>query len=368
MYFDERPKSLRRDLYDREEELRQLDAALQRRDPLILIYGLRRAGKTSLLQTAMRDLDHGIILDLRSLGTGAYATRKDLILALQKGINDFLSKRKTIRTKIIDTLKHVQGVQVGEMTVTFGWGGNESLDIGDLFGKLDRWALSNKSTITVAFDEAQELRKVAGMRMDKILAHIYDYCKNTSIVVTGSAMGLLYHFVGEEDPGAPLYGREKTEITLMQLESEQARDFLLKGFKQANKKIRDELIYDAVEKLDGIIGWLTMFGARCLKKGASMASLNEVVEQGSKLARMEFENFLQGREVARKRYEGIMRHLAKRPSTWSGIKGYLESREGRAMNDRKVTELVSTLVRASLVESGDARYTISDPLLAHSFE
>lgn len=57
LYFDERPKSVRKDLFDREEELRQLDAALQRRDPLIIIYGLRRVGKTSLIQTATYDLE-----------------------------------------------------------------------------------------------------------------------------------------------------------------------------------------------------------------------------------------------------------------------------------------------------------------------
>lgn len=368
MYFDERPKSVRKDLFDREEELRQLDAALQRRDPLIIIYGLRRAGKTSLIQTATYDLENGIIFDLRSLGGRAYAPKKDLIQVLQRGINDFLSKRKTMGTKIIDTLKRVQGVQIGKVAVTFGWGGNESLDIADLFSKLDQWARSDKSTITVAFDEAQEFRKVTGMRMDKILAHIYDYCRNTSIVVTGSAMGLLQDFMGEEDAEAPLYGRGKTEITLKPLEPEGAEEFLLEGFKQANMKIRDELLHDAVEKLDGIIGWLTMFGARCLKKGVSLASLNTVMEEGSKLARREFENFLKGREVARNRYERIMNHLARSPSTWSGIKHYLEAREGREMNDRKVTELIGTLVRAGFVEREDSGYAVSDPLLGHSFE
>lgn len=368
MYFDERPKSLRKDLYNMEEELMQLRAALRRGDPLIIIYGLRRVGKTSLLQTAARGVEHKIIFDLRTLGTGAYATKKDLIQILQRSINDFLSERKTVRSRIINALKHVQGVQAGKVGVTFGWGGNESLDIVDLFGKLDRWALSNKTSITIAFDEAQELRKVAGVRIDKILAHIYDYCRNTSIVVTGSAMGLLHDFVGGEDPESPLYGRSKTEIRLKPLDPEGAEDFLLRGFKQANKKPGDDLIHRAVEKLDGIIGWLTMFGARCLKKGASIASLDEVMEEGSKLARSEFKNFLKGREVARKRYEGIMNHLAKSPSTWSGIKGYLEAREGRSMNDRKVTELISALARTGLVERVDARYTISDPLLANSFK
>lgn len=368
MYFDERPKSSRKDLYNMGEELQQLDAALHRRNPLIIIYGLRRVGKTSLLQTAISDVEHGIIFDLRTLGTSAYATKKDLIEILERGINDFLSAKKTVRTKIIDALKYVSGVEVGEVGVTFSWGGKEPLDIAGLFKKLDRWALSNKTNVTIAFDEAQELRKVAGIRMDRILAHVYDYCKTTSIVLTGSAIGLLYDFIGAEDPEAPLYGRSKTEIRLKRLEPEEAEDFLHRGFKQAKKKIEADLIHDVVGKLDGIIGWLTMFGARCLKKGVSAHLVKEIMEEGSRLARREFENFLKGREVARKRYEGIMNHLAKNPSTWSGIKGYLEAREGKAMNDRKVTELIVALVKAGFVESIDNVYTISDPLLAYSFK
>jgi hypothetical protein len=368
LYFDERPKSSRKDLYNIKEELEQLDAALRRKDPLIIIYGLRRVGKTSLLQTAMNDVEHGIIFDLRTIGTKAYATKKDLVEILERGVNDFLSAKKTTRTKIIDALKHVNGVQVEGVGVTFSWGGKEPLDIAGLFKKLDRWALSNKKSVIIAFDEAQELRKVAGIRMDKIIAHVYDYCKATTIILTGSAIGLLYDFIGEEDAEAPLYGRSKTEIKLRRLEAEQAEDFLRKGFKQAKKRISDELISDVVEKLDGIIGWLTVFGAASLKKGVSARSVDGVMEEGSKLARREFENFLKGREVARKRYESIMSYLAKSPSSWSGIKSHLEVREGKAMNDRKVTELINALVKAGFIESTDDKYAISDPLLAYSFK
>jgi len=368
LYFDERPKSSRKDLYDMREELEQLVAALNRNDPLIVIVGLRRIGKTSLLQTAMSEVKHGIIFDLRTLGTRAYSTKKDLVEIFESSINDFLSTKKTVRMKIIDALKHVTGVQVEGMGLTFSWGGKEPLDIAGLFKKLDRWALSSKTNIAIAFDEAQELRKVAGIGMDKILAHVYDYCKATSIILTGSAVGLLYDFLGEGDPEAALYGRSKTEIRLKRLEPQEAEDFLRKGFKQARKRVEEELIQDAVRKLDGITGWLTTFGATCLKRGVSASVIRGVMEEGSKLARNEFENFLKGREVAKKRYEGIMSHLSKGPSTWSGIKSYLEVREGKRLNDRKVTELIDALLKAGFVESTDGQYTISDPLLAYSFE
>lgn len=134
------------------------------------------------------------------------------------------------------------------------------------------------------------------------------------------------------------------------------------------KRVEDELINDAVQKLDGITGWLTVFGATCFKRGVPAGVIRSVMDEGSKLARREFENFLKGREVARKRYEGIIRHLAKGPSTWSGIKSYLEVKEGRKLNDRKVNELIDALVKGGFVESTDERYTISDPILSYSFK
>jgi AAA+ ATPase superfamily predicted ATPase len=368
LYFDERPKSSRKDLYDMREELEQLLTALNRKDPLIVIVGLRRIGKTSLLQTALSEVENNIVFDLRTLGTGAYSTKKDLVEILERSINDFLARRKTVRTKIIDALRHVSGVEVEGMSITFSWGGKESLDMAGLFKKLDHWALSNNTTIAVAFDEAQELRKVAGLAMDKFLAHIYDYCKATSIILTGSAVGLLYNFLGEEDPEAALYGRSRTEIRLKRLAPEEAEVFLRKGFKQAKKRVNDALIQDAVRRLDGIVGWLTMFGAACLKRSASAGVINSVMLEGSKLARREFENFLQGREVARKRYENIIGHLAKGASTWSSIKAYLELQEEKRLNDRKVTELIDALLKAGFIERIDELYAVSDPMLAHSFE
>lgn len=369
MYFDERPKSTKKDLYNMREELDELLAAINRKDPLVVIAGVRRVGKTSLLQTAISEIRApSIIFDLRTLGNRAYCTKKDLVEILEHGINAFLLEKRSKRMKLVEAVKHVSGVQVGEIGVSFNWGGKQPLDIPALFEKLDRWALSNKTHVVMAFDEAQELRKITGFKMDKILAHVYDYCKRTTIILTGSAIGLLYEFIGDEDAEAALYGRSKTEIRIKKLNSEEAEDFLQKGFKQAKKKVGNELIQEAVQKLDGVTGWLTMFGASSLKKGLTARTIRNVMEEGSKLARSEFENFLKGREVARKRYEGIMSHLAKGASTWSGIKTHLEVMEGMKINDRKMAELIDALVKAGFVEKADGQYIVSDPILGYSFE
>ncbi len=48
MLFDRRPKLSRNDFYDREEELRLLVRGVESGEGLIVVYGLRRLGKTSL--------------------------------------------------------------------------------------------------------------------------------------------------------------------------------------------------------------------------------------------------------------------------------------------------------------------------------
>ena len=54
-YFDERPKRDRVDLYGREDELSALTDGIKKGVPMILLLGLRRMGKTSLLLTALRE-------------------------------------------------------------------------------------------------------------------------------------------------------------------------------------------------------------------------------------------------------------------------------------------------------------------------
>jgi len=127
------------------------------------------------------------------------------------------------------------------------------------------------------------------------------------------------------------------------------------------------MIGRAVEALDGVIGWLTIFGATCIKRGVSDSALDETLEAGKAIARQEFENFLRAREAARHRYQVIVRHLANSPSSWSAIKGAIEADEGRVVNDRNINDLLTTLVKAGFVEKRDVEYVLTDFMLARAF-
>lgn len=286
MLFDPRPKDNRRDLYDAETELKSLLSAIKKGTPLLNIVGLRRTGKTSLLLTALSLVPNPhIILDLRVLAAKPYATKKDLIEEVQHSLNAFYKTHLSMGRKLFNWLKRVQGVGVSHVGISINWGGKEPADIASLFDELNAWAKQDGKRMIVAFDEAQELKKVAGIDVAKLIAHVYDYCRNITVILTGSAIGLLYEFLATHDPEAPLYGRHLTEIQLRRLPERMARDFLLRGFKQARLKFQGEIVDLAVNRLDGIIGWLTLFGSTCIKDGkVSESGISQTVEIGKTLA------------------------------------------------------------------------------------
>lgn len=351
-----------------EKELGAFVNAVKRGDPLIVLAGLRRTGKTSLLLTGLNEMSNpSIVLDLRALAGQPYATRRDLIREIERGLNKLLEARGKLSVKLLEHLKRLRGVEVSATGVSLSWGGKNQLDLADLFDQVGKWASREGQRVVVAFDEAQELKKIAGIDVAKFIAHVYDYCRDVSIVLTGSAVGLLYDFMGVENPKAPLYGRGRTEINLQHMPQEKARDFLLRGFRQAKVKVNSNMIGRAVEALDGVIGWLTIFGATCIKRGVSDSALDETLEAGKAIARQEFENFLREREAARRRYQVIVRHLANSPSSWSAIKGAIEADEGRVVNDRNINDLLTTLVKAGFVEKRDVEYVLTDFMLARAF-
>lgn len=368
MLFDERPKTRKEDFYDLEKAWTAITSAMRRGDPLILILGLRRTGKTSLLLTSLNTLNiPKIVIDLRTLGSQSYATKKDIYRLLENSVNTFLNEQKSRGQRLLEKLKVIKGIQAMGTGVSLNWGGKESLDIADFFEALNDWASKEGQRVVVALDEAQELKKVQGLSMSKILAHVYDYCKNISILLTGSAVGLLYEFIGSGNSASPLYGRTTTEIPLKRLENKLAIEFLKKGFKEAKLEYTVEVANMAVKSLDGIIGWLTMFGSLCAKGKEPPQAIEQVISIGKEISRQEFGNFLKGREVARSRYGAIMKHIAKGPASWSGIKGSVEAVEGKTINSRNLTELITNLVNAGFIEKIDGNYAIADPLLVHAF-
>ncbi|MFA4640537.1 AAA family ATPase [Pyrococcus kukulkanii] len=356
MYFDPRPKTKREDLFDRERELEEFITALESRRPLTVITGIRRLGKTSLLLVGLNEANAPYILvDMRDVNP---SSEFDLYKRIEAGLNRLIRERKDIKTKIKEILSHISGIQILGSGIYLSWG-ERGVDLLELFETLERL------DVVIAFDEVQYAKGPIGRKLTGLIAHLYDYT-DLRIVVTGSEVGLLYDFLGIEDPNAPLFGRYFEEITLSRFSEEQGREFLRIGFEQCNINVGKETIEEAVRALDGIVGWLVLFGISALKNPER--ALEATLKKATLLAKSEFEEFLGRHEFARKRYIAVMRAVALGNKRWSEIKEFLERREKKSISDSVVHRLLTNLVKSSFLEKVKGEYRIADPILEMVFK
>lgn len=375
MYFDLEPKSLREDLYDFDQEFQKLLDLLRGRRaqaPIILITGPRRAGKTSLLQTALKELEMPhLILNGMAFAEASVIKRKSLLRVLERELNEAINREKKWGEKFLEILKGVRWLKVNSRPpwIHFEWERpDRELELLDIFQAFNTLARDHETKFVLVFDEAQEFRKLRGYRLQALMAHAYDYLKNLQMVVTSSQFGFLYEFLGVEDPDSPLYGRGMAEIRVPRVSREQAMDFLHKGFKQAKMKPDDRIVSLAAEELDGIMGWLTLFGYEAVAAGCCTEEiLTRTIERGSKIVAKEFQNFLRTREQARGRYITILRSLARlKNARWVELKKDLELGEGKKIPNNVFTDLVNNLIKGGFVEKNGDYYSLADPLLGHA--
>ncbi|MGC8997717.1 MAG: hypothetical protein ACP5J1_07595, partial [Fervidicoccaceae archaeon] len=122
------------------------------------------------------------------------------------------------------------------------------------------------------------------------------------------------------------YGRAYSEVRLKPLPREKAREFLIRGFEQEKIHASEELIENALEKFDGIIGWLTYFGYSLSTGGEAV---EEILKKESKLAVSELSKALEVYGIGRRRYEEVLRTVATlKGASWSEIKRSIEARLG----------------------------------------
>lgn len=376
MLFTDRPKDNLNDLFGREEEMEKFGKAIEMKRALIIISGLRRIGKTSLLKTMIsQNVEYSILIDLRDLAAKKTATREDVIHLIQGSIQEFLDNNKSVAEQIVEVLRTVRGVSITTLGGGFGIQleprSEKKLDLSGLFSRIDRWA-KDHGGIVLAIDEAQQFRKAQQFNMTGLLASIFDNCKNIVTVLTGSEVGLLYEFMGIEDTTADLYGRSYVEIKVERLSKEKSREFLLKGFEQYKMErqkmvLGTDAIELAVEQLGGVLGWLSKFGLKCVERGSITAdNLDEIRKEGAKLAKEEYDKFIATRK-ATERYDVIMKTLASQPSTWDSIKTQLTLETKKTIYNKNLSDLLSTLQKAGFINKDGDKYYIEDPLLKEAF-
>ncbi|MGB9719468.1 MAG: AAA family ATPase [Candidatus Anstonellales archaeon] len=336
MLFDLKPKERVRDFFNYKEELNSLVNYLKDRTTrLVVLRGLRRTGKSSLLRVALNRTGLKYVLidarELTSLSRRAFESK-------------LFEKLKGLRGIPATLLDRIESVEVG---VRISVKREESL-----------WGLLKEIKPIIAVDEVQMLGWAG---VDAFLAAVFDNteCK---IVLTGSEVGILESFLGKDNPKAPLFGRVYKEIKTYPLSHEKAKEFLRAGFRQAGKEIREEEVDAAISELDGIIGWLTIFGNLSLSTKPALA-LRRAGEEGALLAYSELHSFLDRRAQAKGRYLALLRILARKSARWSELKRAVQIELKEEISDSQFTDYLHGLVDYGFIVKEGGLYIIPDPLL-----
>ncbi len=356
MLFDPKPKNYRQELYNREHELKTLSDYAKGPSPLILVLGIRRIGKTSVLKVFLNECSQPFIfIDARRLSELGYS-RSGLYSLLSE---EFTRLRGRLAT-IADYLKNIHGVSVSGLNIVFDWR-NKELSISSILEQMNEYAAQNKTSFLFAIDEAQFLRFFGGgKRIDfrQLIAYCYDNLKNVKFILSGSEIGLLSDFLGFENPESPLYGRIYDAITLDRFTKNQAKEFLEQGFKELNIEVPKEVIEKAIDVLDGIPGWLAYFGYMYVKS-KNPDVLKHIIDEATNIAITELRKL----EILSPLYPNTLRAIAMGYQTWTSIKRTVEAWLGRPLSNQTISRILKNLEKMSILESINNEYQFLDPII-----
>jgi len=347
--FDLKPKNNPEELFGRRSELEEL-VRLVSAGRWVAVLGPRMVGKTSLIRAANVLLENSgfktVYVNLWGV-SGVHG----LLGSLARGI----SSSRGLLDKIRDAAGMVEGVSVGSGGVSISVSRRPMATVGDLLSVIGR--LAGKCVIEL--DEIQELASISGLLL-KVLANIFNTYPNIVFVFTGSMFGLMRTLL-EPGPSSPLYGRTPAKLVLKPFRADVARSFLETGFAESNVDVESWMIDEAVEKLDGVPGWLTLYGNNVVvREMPHHEALEETVSEGVKIVKGELEHFLEGRD--RRLYMAALKAAAIR-ARWSEVKGAIEAARGIPVNDATVYKILKNLKAAMLIEEQKKTYTVRDPML-----
>lgn len=352
MYFDVKPKTERKNLFGGEYALSSLNEYLSDDSTrLIIIKGLRRTGKTSLLNVALNELKSPFVkIDVRE---SPYFERKEFFPFLIEQIKQRIEQ--SLWEKIISKISGV-GISYKNLTVDLFFSKEENVHL--FFHNLNQQLKLKNKILILAFDEIQLLKAI---KFDYFIASAFDNYGQIKFLLTGSEIGMLDKFMGKRDYDYPLYGRAYMEVELNRLNEEETKRFLEEGFRQIGKSVPFEEIKEIISQLDGIIGWTTYYGWLRLKGISHEKSLERVKEEGKILVRRELGLFLNTRK-AKSKYIKLLKFLAKGENEWDLIK-YAFLKEKIKVADSQLALYLKELSDYGFIEKQGERYLISDPIM-----
>nr|QNO54463.1 hypothetical protein NCOPHCNO_00014 [Methanosarcinales archaeon ANME-1 ERB7] len=337
MYFTIEPKSTRENFFNYEYEYDEIKKALKRKEKIITVLGVRRVGKTSLMNITYNETkDLKLWLDGRIISD----PKKEIFSAIYDIAKSGESK---IFGKIESLNISAFGIGLGVKVATESMAEVEKL-------------IKKSKRICVFIDEAQ---KIKNEDLANVLSYFYDRFPNISFIISGSEIGLLENVLGEEDSDHPLYGRHITKINMKRLNRNGSLEFLKQGFEQLDIDIKKDEIYEAIDELDGLVGWLTLYG---YEKGLikNKNALKKTTEIAARIVATELTNFFK-RTKNKRLYLSVL-HNADGIS-WSELKLKASKELKEQLDPKLFTFAINRLISYSFLEKKDDKYYLADPLL-----
>ncbi len=337
MYFITEPKSKKSDFFNYHHQYSGVKEAVDRGEKIIAVIGVRRVGKTSLLNVIFNETKSlKVWIDGRIISN----PKKEIFHAIY-------AAAKSGKSKIFGKIESLN-------ISAFGIG----LDVNvapDSLQKIENRIKKSKQ-ILVFIDEAQRMDI---KELSDVLSYFYDRLSNVTFIISGSEVGLVEDVIGQEDSKHPLYGRHITKIVMDRLDQDRAHEFLESGFEQAGVKVKKEEISEAISELDGLIGWLTLYG---YEKGIvkNKGALEQTIDIAARIVATELVNFLK-KAKNRKLYLSIIKNAKE--TSWDELRTIVGRDLGESLNPNLFTFAVKKLVNYSFLEKSNNKYRLSDPLL-----
>ncbi len=284
-------------------------------------------------------------VDVRSMYRSyGYISNYALYYTFESILNNFV--KSSLWSKLIEYLRHVKGISIAGLEIKFSKSLRKlNLFLPRLFNALNDWAKNVNRRAIVVLDEARYLR-YSRINFRSLLAYICDNLSNITIILTGSEVGLLHDLLKIDDPRSELYGRYLYEITLKRFTKEQSMDFLIKGFREYGVVPPMDIIEEAVNTFNGIVGWLVFFDRICIDRGISRDAIRETFTKGMRLVLEELEE-LYNRSP---RYRHVLEAIAYGYRKWSEIKRYIVAKELKPIYDSTLHEILLTLQKMGIIE------------------
>ena len=256
-------------------------------------------------------------------------------------------RRSSLKKRVLDLLRSalmtLRGVSIHGVNVSLSWGRSRASLI-DLFRGLDYFALKSGLKVIIVFDEVQKLSGPLKVEVCDAISYAFDYMEGLSFILSGSEMGVLYGLLN--NPQSSLYGRAYIEVVTRRLMRDESLDFLRKGFSELGINVSDDELVYVVDKLNGIIGWLTYYG---YLRSHGYVDVNEILKKAVEMAKQELMNFI-NYKVSR-RYKLILKALAQGIKEWRELKRYIEKAEGREVSNRVIHDIIHQLIKHSIIDN-----------------